>query len=215
MKEGEECSPFSFVTPSKRRKRLGKTDFSNRKARQRRDERKKQSLESWLTGTPHKKQQVVDNTDREGKKRFCSIRTLILDPIAECCEDSERSSPGRSGGQNFISMSGGRHTPMGLNNEDDVEPSWLQPLPDDDQPEISEGDCDMSTDEMVCCKFLYDIIRSIHVQFCSFTTPGSNSQINIDMSYRYVHVTLLPDESKYFVSRTCQSGVRQELFPQL
>jgi hypothetical protein len=53
------------------------------------------------------------------------------------------------------------------NGEMDV-PSWLQPLPNDDQPEIREGDCDMeklvTTEEEVCWIFSLDFISFFYFQ---------------------------------------------------
>ncbi len=76
MKEGEEGAPDTFVTPRRRKKRRG-TDFSNRKARQRREARRKKGLVNNITGTPVK--------DHVGG--FCfssfSIRKLDLDSIVE------------------------------------------------------------------------------------------------------------------------------------
>ncbi len=80
MKEGEEGAPSSFVTPRKRKKR-GATDFSNRKARQRREALRKKGLVDTITGTPLK--------GRGGGfcASFCSIRKLVIDSIVESEEE--------------------------------------------------------------------------------------------------------------------------------
>ncbi len=85
MKEGEDGAPSSFVTP-KRRKKRGGTDFSNRKARQRREARRKKGVVNTITGTPVKGRGGI----------FCSsslnVRKLVLDSVVEIQEESEQQT---------------------------------------------------------------------------------------------------------------------------
>jgi hypothetical protein len=74
MKEGEEGAQSTFVTPRRRRKRRC-TDFSNRKARHRREEKKRGLVLAEVTGTPLKER--LPNS----RLKFCSIRKLILNPV--------------------------------------------------------------------------------------------------------------------------------------
>ncbi len=80
MKEVEECSLSTYVTPRRKRRRRG-TDFSNRKARQRRQARRRVELENEFPSTPVKGQV-------EGfSLKFCSIRKLVLQPLVESEEE--------------------------------------------------------------------------------------------------------------------------------
>ena len=78
MKEGGASTPSTYVTP-KRRRKPGATDWTDRRARQRRGARKKVYEECHLQNAPVKRQ--GDGLPLAIK--FCSIRKLILDSIVE------------------------------------------------------------------------------------------------------------------------------------
>jgi hypothetical protein len=78
MKEGEASSPSTYVTPRRKRKRRG-TDFSNWKARHRREARRMVEVGNNLPSTP-----VKGGVEGPGfSTKFCSIRKLNLESIVE------------------------------------------------------------------------------------------------------------------------------------
>ena len=78
MKQGGGPSPSSYVTPKQRRK-PGRTDFTNRRARKRRASRKKVDLNVDHLSAPVKRR----GAGLPVALKFCSIRKLILDSIVE------------------------------------------------------------------------------------------------------------------------------------
>ena len=78
MKEGAASTPNSYVTP-KRRRKPGATDWTDRRARQRRVARKEVYEECLLQDAPVKRQ----GDGLPIATKFCSIRKLILDSIVE------------------------------------------------------------------------------------------------------------------------------------
>ena len=124
MKEGKDGAPSKFVTPRRKKKRR-RTDFSNRKARLRREVKRKQALEGNVIGTPVKGHGVVVSS------KFGNIRKLVLEPLDESVEEvfeeirEELDMP--KGGKSVVNqMSGGKR--------DSSEQVILSP-----QPSISRG----------------------------------------------------------------------------
>ena len=82
MKESGGSAPSTYVTPKPRRKAYG-TDFTNRRARKRRESRRKEKSIGNLLSAPLK----VRGAGLPLAIKFCSIRKLILESIVEVKEE--------------------------------------------------------------------------------------------------------------------------------
>ena len=82
MKQSGGPSPSTYVTP-KRRRKPGRTDFTDRRARKRRESRKKVVFKSDHLSAPVKRR----GSGLPVALKFCSIRKLILESIVEEHED--------------------------------------------------------------------------------------------------------------------------------
>jgi hypothetical protein len=82
MKESGGSSPSTYVTPRPRRKPYG-TDFTNRRARKRRESRRKVKSNGNLLSAPLK----VRGAGLPLAIKFCSIRKLIVESLVEINEE--------------------------------------------------------------------------------------------------------------------------------